>query len=90
MYEIACFIIMFSQKKMKPLKWRLWKKSNIALFLENFPVATKKEWSFTNDIPPNIFIISVWLIATPDNQTVARFSKNIVLNEHFEGSKQTF
>ena len=49
-----------------------------------FLLTTKKEWSPTNDIPPNTFIISVWLIATPENQPFTRFSRNIVLNEHFE------
>ena len=92
MYETVCSIIMFSQKK----KWNHWngdyEKKVISHFFWRiaFPAATKKEWCLTNDIRPNIFIISVWLIATPENQTFARFSKSIVLNEHFKSSKQTF
>ena len=33
-----------------------YEKSNIALFLENcLPCSYQKEWSLTNDIPPNIW-----------------------------------
>ena len=49
--------------------------------VNNLKRILKKKRSLTNDIPSNIFIIHAWLTATPGNQTLTGFSKNIVLNE---------
>ena len=45
------------------------------------PFSYQKQWSLTNDIPSNVFIIHAWLIATSENQTLTGFNKNMVLNE---------
>ena len=91
MYVTVCFIIMFSQKNWNHLNGDFEKKLHKHfIWCIAFPLVTKNEWSLTNDIPPNIFITRVWLIATADKKSLMQLNKNTVLTEHFKSTKHTF